>query len=375
MKRAQYSTRTFPHPVLLAALPAALALQWAASRSPDLVERVYATALYPRLALLLASVSGLVRFSVGEALLAILAGTTLFGLARLTCRVRAAKGQRLRLAGAAAARVLAAAGAVYLAFVLLWGLNYHRPPFAVITGLGTETTGVALAELEALSADLVVAANQARTAVPEDAQGVFRVAGGVSGVLARSLDAVRGASTRYTALRGPFARPKPVLFSTGLSYLGISGIYLPFTAEANVNDILPDSQLPFTAAHELAHQAGIAPEDEANFVAYVACTRHPEADFRYSGWFNAALYALGALAQADAERARRRWEEWSPAVRRDLAALTAWNERYRGPAETAARAVNDAYLKSQGVPEGVRSYAGMVNLLILERRARSAASR
>jgi hypothetical protein len=160
-----------------------------------------------------------------------------------------------------------------------------------------------------------------------------------------------------------------VLLSTPLSYLGISGIYLPFTAEANVNDILPDSQLPFTAAHELAHQGGVAPEDEANFLAYVACTLHPDADFRYSGALNAALYALGALSQGDAERARRQWK-WSPAVRRDLAALTAWNERYRGPAETAARAVNDAYLKTQGVAEGVRSYGRMVDLLVLERRAR-----
>jgi hypothetical protein len=370
VKRAQYSTRSLPHPVLLALPPAALALQWAAARSPEAVERFYAGAVYPALASALARLTGPVRFSVGEALLVLAAVAAVFWLAGVARGMRAGRGRRLRLAGAAAVRVLVAAGAAYLAFLATWGLNYHRPAFAVVTGLGEATTGVAVGELEALAAELVAAANETRTAVSEDARGVGRLEGGVSSALTRAVDAVRLAADRYRAVRAPVARPKRVFLSTGLSYLGISGIYLPFTAEANVNDIVPDSQLPFTAAHELAHQGGIAPEDEANFVAYVACAGQPDADFRYSGALNAALYALHALSQADAARARAQHAKWSPAVRRDLAALTEWNERYRGPAETAARAVNDAYLKTQGVPEGVRSYGRMVDLLVLERRAR-----
>jgi hypothetical protein len=369
VKRAQYSTRSLPHPVLLALLPAALALQWTAARSPQTVERLYAGALYPSVAPVLAAASGPVPFSVGEALVVLAAGAALVWLVRVARRIWTGAGRRLRLAAAAAARLLAVTGAVYLAFLLTWGLNYHRPAFAVVTGLGEATTGVAVGELEALGAALVAAANDARTAVAEDARGVGQLEGGVPSALNRAVAAVRLASERYAAVRAPFARPKRVFLSTGLSYLGISGIYLPFTAEANVNDIVPDSQLPFTAAHELAHQGGVAPEDEANFVAYVACTRHPDADFRYSGALNAALYVLHALSQADAKRARVLHAGWSPAVRRDLAALAEWNERYRGPAETAARAVNDAYLKTQGVPEGVRSYGRMVDLLVLERRA------
>jgi hypothetical protein len=368
LKRAQYSTRSLPHPVLLALLPAGLALQWAASRSPQTVEHVYAATLYPKVAAVLAAASGAVPFSVGEVLLVVAALAALFWLVAVARRLRAGRGERIRLAGVAAARVLVAAGAVYVAFLLSWGLNYQRPAFAVVTGLGGATAGVATAELEALGAELVAAANEARTAVTEDARGVGRLQGGVPSALGRALNAARLASDRYRAVRPPFARPKRVLLSTAMSYLGISGIYLPFTAEANVNDIVPDSQLPFTAAHELAHQGGIAPEDEANFVAYVACTRHPDPDFRYSGALNAALYVLHALAQADAARARAQHAKWSPAVRRDLDALAEWNERYRGPAETAARAVNDAYLKTRGVPEGVRSYGRMVDLLVLERR-------
>ena len=355
-------------------LPAALALQWAASRAPEAVERLYASALYPKLAWVLATATGAVAFSIGEWVVVLAIGGALGWLARVIVGVKAAQGRRRRAVGVAVARAASAAGLVYLAFLLLWGLNYHRPPLAVMTGLGQETTGVALDELEALCGELVAEANQTRAAVAEDAGGVSRLAGGVPATLVRATDAVRGAAERYPVVRGPFARAKPVLLSTGLSYLGLSGIYMPFTAEANVNAILPDSQLPFTAAHELAHQAGIAPEDEANFVAYVACSGHPHADFRYSGALNAGLYAVNALAQADRPRALQ-VARWSPAVRRDLDALTAWNRRYQGRAETAARAVNNAYLKTQGEAEGVRSYGRMVDLLILERRARTGGSR
>ena len=369
MKRAQYNTRPFPHPVLLAALPLALALQWAAARAPERVERLYAEGLYPHLANALSAATGRVPFSVGEALLAAVVLGLLASLVRLVRRVRATKAGRWALVGAALVRLVSAAGAVYLAFLLLWGLNYHRPPLAVMSGLGGATAGVGLDELEGLCRELVAMANQTRAMVAEDARGVGRVEGGVASALRRSASGARAAAERYAALHGPYAVPKRVLLSTGLSYLGISGIYLPFTAEANVNVVVPDSQLPFTASHELAHQGGIAPEDEANFLAYVACSRHPDADFRYSGAFNAALYALNALAASDVERARAA-AQWSPAVRRDLDALRAWNEKYRGPAERAAQAVNNAYLKTQGVPEGVRSYGRMVDLLILERRAR-----
>jgi hypothetical protein len=48
----------------------------------------------------------------------------------------------------------------------------------------------------------------------------------------------------------------------------------------------------------------------------------------------------------------------------------AWAERYRGPAERVSQAVNNAYLKTQGQREGVRSYGRMVDLLIAEERAR-----
>jgi hypothetical protein len=170
-------------------------------------------------------------------------------------------------------------------------------------------------------------------------------------------------------------RAKPVLLSPVMSYLGIGGIYAPFTGEANVNATLPDWDRPFTVCHELAHQSGFAREDEANFLAYLACRSHPDRDFQYSGTFQAALYVLGALAAADRPAYDAARAALPAPLQRDLAALAAWRQRYKSRLSGVQDRVNDTYLRSQGQREGVRSYGRMVDLLLAERRGSASPAR
>jgi hypothetical protein len=136
-----------------------------------------------------------------------------------------------------------------------------------------------------------------------------------------------------------------------------------------VNATLPDWEIPFTSAHELAHQRGFAREDEANYVGYLACRAHPDRDFQYSGTFRAALYALSALAQVDRSSYGLLRGRVTAPQSRDLAALAAWHRRYESRLGEVQERVNDAYLKTQGQADGVRSYGRMVDLLLAERRA------
>jgi hypothetical protein len=101
----------------------------------------------------------------------------------------------------------------------------------------------------------------------------MRAADGVRGVLGRVNAGFATAAQGYPVLAGRCARPKPALSSPVLSWLGITGIYSPFTAEPNVNMNVPDPDLPFTASHELAHARGFAREDEANYLGSLACRR------------------------------------------------------------------------------------------------------
>jgi len=162
---------------------------------------------------------------------------------------------------------------------------------------------------------------------------------------------------------------RAALSSPVLARLGISGIFVPFTGEPHVNVTLPEWTLPFTAAHEVAHQRGFAREDEANYLAFVTGMHHPDPEARYSAAMEASLYAMGALRHRDPAAAERLEARRGPGPRRDLAALEAWRERYVGRVAAVNQRVNDAYLRAQGQADGVQSYGRMVDLILAQRRA------
>jgi hypothetical protein len=334
----------------------------------EAVERLYARRVFPAVARVVSLATGWAPVSLAEMI--VLAGllALLVWTAYVLVRARWRRWTAAAVAGSLARLAILAAIAV-LAFDLLWGFNYDRAPVAAL--LRYEVAPAPAEDLAALSVDLLAQAAALREGLPEDGAGALRLVDGRRGAVAR---AGRGYEAPAVALRLPVpplsAPPKLVLLSPLMSYLGIGGIFIPFTCEANVNATLPDWEIPFTSAHELAHQRGFAREEEANYVGYLACRAHPDRDFQYSGTFRAALYALGALAQADrASYGRVRGTVTAP-LGRDLAALAAWHRRYESRLGEVQERVNDAYLKTQGQADGVRSYGRMVDLLLAERRAR-----
>ena len=254
---------------------------------------------------------------------------------------------------------LSGAGYVLLAFSLLWGLNYRRPPLG--TRLGIPSGGTA--------ADLVATARwlareSARLAPAGPAGRPTRLP-----YRRRDLDARIEAAYTPTAagrlvLEGRLGPAKPVLLSEVLSRLGLSGIYSPFTGEPNYNRLLPAAELPFAIAHEKAHQRGVAPENEANFAAFLALHAADDPYLRYAGFLNALAYVLGPVARTDpvAYQEIAGLIEGRPAA--DLEAMRVFWRRYRGPAQRVSRRVNDLYLRANRVPGGIRSYGAVTDLLV-----------
>ena len=180
---------------------------------------------------------------------------------------------------------------IYSAFMLMWGLNYERP--SVATHFGLEMREVHTSDLKALYLTLIDLANVARKEVSESGNGIFVASGGSD--VALGYEAVQA---EYGVFGGAYGRYKKVVTSDVMSQARIAGIYGVFTGEPNVNMAIPDVASLFTIAHESAHQRGVAHEDETNFVAFMACVLHPDADYRYSGYFNALVYAREALIDA-----------------------------------------------------------------------------
>ena len=168
----------------------------------------------------------------------------------------------------------------------------------------------------------------------------------------------------YDLLTNFTSRIKPVYFSTVMSDLGITGIYSFFTGEANVNVEYPDYTIPYTAAHELAHQRGISRENEANFVAFLVCIHSDDEYIRYSGYLNLYEYLSSALYRADPELYSALRSKLSEIA---IADMRASNEVYNEHKDSILGKINDrlndAYLKANGT-EGVISYSYVVRLAV-----------
>ena len=160
------------------------------------------------------------------------------------------------------------------------------------------------------------------------------------------------------------SRLKPVINSEIMSHAHITGVYTYFTGEANLNMVFPDYTMPFTAAHELAHQRGIAREDEANFIAFLVCIASDDPYIQYSGYLNMFEYVGSALSGADSSRYQAIFGKLDRRIYYEEVAYSEFYAKYRhSKVSTVSNAVNDTYLKLQGTP-GAQSYGMVVDLAV-----------
>ena len=151
-----------------------------------------------------------------------------------------------------------------------------------------------------------------------------------------------------------------------MTYTHISGVYTFMTGESNINTNYPDFLMPFTMAHEMAHQRGIAREDEANFVAFLVCISSDDAYIRYSGYANLANYITSALYSADSSKYIDLMSHYLPIeIAKEFAAYSNFFEKYReSTASSVTGAVNNVFLQSQGQSAGTKSYGLVVDLAV-----------
>jgi hypothetical protein len=155
------------------------------------------------------------------------------------------------------------------------------------------------------------------------------------------------------------------MLSEPMSYTHITGVYTFFTGEANINVHFPDYTVPYTAAHELAHQRGIAKEDEANFIAFLVCMESDDPYIRYSACLNLYEYVVVALRKADKELYRESYLALPTEVQNEEIAYSRFMEKYRDNiVADVSHKTNDIYLQSQGSPEGSKSYNLVVDLAV-----------
>ena len=172
------------------------------------------------------------------------------------------------------------------------------------------------------------------------------------------------ACDKYDFIQRLDSNVKRVMLSEPMTYTHISGVYTFFTGEANLNVNFPDYSLPNTAAHELAHQRGIAREDEANFVAFLVCSESDDAYLRYSAYLNLYEHVISALYSADRDYYSLVYYELPKEARQELVAFSEFFDKYRDSvASNVSETVNDTFLTINGT-EGTKSYGMVVDLAV-----------
>lgn len=246
---------------------------------------------------------------------------------------------------------------------------YHCSSFGELYGInGGEHTDAQLTELAEV---LIARTNELSYEVKRDDDGYF--------VLTADLDktaqqAVRALGDDYPRLKGYYVTPKKIVNSYFMSQQYLMGIYFPFSMEANYNQEMYQSNLPETVTHELAHTKGFMPEDEANFIAFLACARSDNKDYNYSGYLSTVKYILGKVGEYIGEHEQERlygllndhvWQDitgnrkyWDDVQESDEGILDS-----KTVAEVSDKAMETS-LKLNGISDGKRSYGRMVDLLL-----------
>ena len=252
---------------------------------------------------------------------------------------------------------------MYAAFVVTTAVAYNGSTLA--SKLGLTQSPVSADELR-------VAAEYMRDKMNEELDSVTFEFGGssimpysVSEMNDKLLEAYDKFSDGHDFVPGLYSRIKQVALSEAMTYTHMSGMYTYYTGEANLNINFPDYNLPFTAAHELAHQRGILPENEANFMAFLVCIESDDPYIRYSGYMNMYEYLNSALYSADYDMFAVVYSSLDQRAIYEMRAYNAFYKKYQqNVAATVSSAMNDAYLKAQGQTAGERSYGMVVDLAV-----------
>lgn len=315
------------------------------SHNPKYVEIIYSQNIYPKIASTFSFFSNLIPISLDDLFYILLILTVILLVSFLIFKkISSRKTAKI---------ILNIFAAFYILFYVLWGLNYYREDLNTRLHLAEQKpdTKPFIQQLEILIANT------------NDSYSSFEIFD------KKKIDVLTEESYQQLAATLKIDYPsgkrkdKTITFSRFFAKAGISGYYGPFFNEIHVNSNVLPVEYPFVLAHEKAHQFGITSEAEANFYAWLVCTKSNSKQLQYSANLHILRFFLyqGYQLEQYPEIISKLDEE----VKTDFQRIREnWTKLRNEKVDKIASKVNDTYLKTNKVEKGVEDYTGVVKFVM-----------
>ena len=239
------------------------------------VEKYYSSIIYPFTAMLQRAVFSRLSFSIGDVFYILISIFFLYRLIQFTKKIYTSN-EKLVCIKNGFAYLIKLLAIVYIAFKLLWGLNYSR--LGVAHQFKLEKYNYTKDELNDFINDLITETNNCRKQIKDTNLPKLNI----DSIFAETKKSYEKISAYYPFLKINQFTIKSSIFSKAGNYFGYTGYYNPFTGEAQVRKDIPSILLPFICCHEVAHQLGYASEEEANFIGCLVANESKNIYFKYS---------------------------------------------------------------------------------------------
>lgn len=243
----------------------------------------------------------------------------------------------------------------FISFVWTFASGYHTTPIEKRLDLDREkiTANELYEALDIMTSEI----NQLTSQIAYDENGASVMPYSYKEMSKKISSAYKEMACKTGIIKTFNSRVKPIILSNPMAYTHISGVYISLTGESNINTAYADYIIASTSAHEMAHQRGIAREDEASFVGFLALSYSDDAFLKYSAYLDVYYYMLSDLSGSSPELANEVYARLSPQAKADRRAFINSFEKYRDSvASEVTDKVNDSYLQANGDKDGTKSY-------------------
>ena len=328
-----------------------LVLRWLGSFQPEWIERIYSRGIFIFMRGLYDLLFGWLPFPM----LYLFVPLVIIWLVKTIIKIgKSTPKWPLRIWYGAVTFVAFLSGLIF-AFLLVWGYNYGKVSME-------DQLGISPKPLDK---------NQIWEALQAETQELIALRASIPGAGEEALDQTNHPPRLERRLRQllkswlkendfpSFGKARAYkIYPKGIfMHFSSSGLYFPFTGQGQVDAGLHPLQWPYVMTHEMGHAYGFGDEGTCNFLAYVACASSKDPVIAYMG--RLAYWRTLATSYLRYEReAYQAFRETLPVgMQADLNAINENLRAYPDFMPKARYAAYDAYLKAQGIKEGMLNYS------------------